>query len=393
MLKSSLITPHTQGNGMYTPPAIHHGNVLKQLNFNVTMDTNNNISDKQIFSISGKSNSPDESENSLQTLANKSLFGNESDNTTINNSRSPMRSPGISPIRRIASPISKPAPSLSQEFAKALLNSPPSTPSPSDFNNSRLALGAMSIQRQFEDYEPLSPRKACPPAPSKAGRKRPQDYETTVSSPIVRDTSKLQYVNSRGERVNFTTAPMPGARGDYCQAYRVAKSDGELVPGVSNDQLLIKSYHEQGKNHAGRELHAFINNSLSQYDQLKAIGFPVAEIYNRATVTTDNFFIVEYIPEAFPEIANVKDIDFMDEELKSCLDQLKTMFKMAQDHNIALDLRKINVRIKEGKVILIDLMEDPSDKWYMIVKKNLNSFADCRQKEPNPVIFNYLDPR
>jgi len=391
--------------------------ILKPVNFSMNSEqniNNNNKVNKSLFdnnstNISEPASPDSESiinlsslENNLRTISNDSfnerLLNNPLTPTKTNSSQ--FGSPAVSPIRRVVPGITSPIRKVPAPMNQYL--SPPKT-----FNGALIAASASALQNRVEDsfndndytsFSCATQHKTPPPAPTKGKRPPKREYDalqaanTTITSPYVRESNQLQYVNCNGQQVNFTISAIAGARGHFNQLFSISNCDEQLVPGIDNNQVLLKKYHETGRATAGRCYDRFIDNALRQYDQLKDLGdaFPVAVTYNRNTAKQDGFFLVEYIPYNLPSFAHFRAVDEMDGYTKSIFDQIKNMFAQAQENSLPIDLRHDNLMVKDGKVILVDLMESHEDAWCMLVDRNLNSFVGDDRSSPMRA---YLDPR
>lgn len=198
------------------------------------------------------------------------------------------------------------------------------------------------------------------------------------------------------QRKKFTITKVPASvvndtvitsRGEHSQIYHIHSSEN-LVSGYENNQLLLKCYFAPTT--VGNALNAYLRNSLEQYDQVIKANLPVAKILNRETIETDGYFLVENIPHVFDFTWDeATPFESLDATTQSRLSQLKNFFRLALEHNIALDLKKDNLSVRDdGTVVLIDLREDEEEEFSHVLNHHLCSFAEGKEH-----VYRYLDPR
>ncbi|HEV8051778.1 MAG TPA: hypothetical protein VGP47_04725 [Parachlamydiaceae bacterium] len=250
-------------------------------------------------------------------------------------------------------------------------------------NNSQLKFEQKII---FEDVLKSSKSTKVPEAPSKKKRINPNSFAYKAMDLTTKDVFEYSTEN----QVNtFQIKPTVLGKGCYCEVFEIASSDFELVPGFSNEQILFKRYHKEVIEKRRENVEKFINNSLDQYNLLTKDNFPIAKIFNATTAKVDAFFLVERIPHEFKINWN-KDtaIESLDEISLSCLKQVKWMFQYSFDNNIKMDLSNDNVRLNDdGKIILIDFMEENQGKFREVAEKHIETFA-----RGNENIKTYLRP-
>lgn len=243
-----------------------------------------------------------------------------------------------------------------------------------------------SLREKASTITPANQVKALPQTPDTPFKKITKPRETPgVVGNILRVLDNLgsSLKTQSGTGVYFELGKCIG-NGDHSNVYQVS-GNLPIFEGYANEELLVKCYQRKliDKNTI-RQIESFVVTALTQYVELLTINFPVAKILNAATIKDDGFFVVENIPYAF-NIPDELDLDNLPEDHP--MTQVKTMFQIAFDQKIGLDLSRDNVRIKaDGTVVLTDFIEC-SEEFELILFKLLKTFSQNSRE-----IFDYLKP-
>lgn len=177
------------------------------------------------------------------------------------------------------------------------------------------------------------------------------------------ENCRLTYVDSRDRQIEFERNMKPMGSGDYSNAYEIAPRQKRLVKGVSNDELVLKFYHNKRKDLTGSRIRYYMKNQLEQYCALRAINFPVARLYNRTTTFVNGFFLFRKITGVFENTWNNVSQHSWDVRTQNRLNQTKVMYTTMIQSQIPLDMVLRNLKIDADasgaeKVVLIDLREE-----------------------------------
>lgn len=265
-----------------------------------------------------------------------------------------------------------------------------------EFNGNPFDNGTISTpvkEYASTDFFDSKTPSVMPEAPSKKRSTALNPFVTKPKNPFV---AKLERVLASREftfcgndrLVKFSIGKWVG-RGDFSEVYKVASAQ-TIVPKYTNDQLLLKRYHQASIERDEAALEKCIGRSLEQYNYLEENDpdFSVAKIFNAASAPSDLYFLVEMVPDEFL-INWTKDTKYKDlaEEDKNRLTQVKKMYQFSFDHGICLDVKRDNIRIhKNGEPVLCDFLEIKRKLKY-VIENNIDSFA-CGNEE----IREYLRP-
>lgn len=191
----------------------------------------------------------------------------------------------------------------------------------------------------------------------------------------------------------------PVNAGNFKNISEIAPNQNELYPNYLNSEIYFCCFKPEVIDRDGSFIESYFNNILNQYQTLKDLEFPVAEILNAKTAKEDGFFLVEKIPGsidiAFDSKTKLEELNMMERDY---LAQIKAAFEYAYHKDIGLDFKKNNVGIRYkgdkhpfGEVVLFDMMEKQT-KFKLFLNGGVKSFAKDDKKQINQDIFNYLMP-
>lgn len=229
-----------------------------------------------------------------------------------------------------------------------------------------------------------------PPTPRKPKKLSPIAQEF-LSCHRLLQSGRLKYENHE-----YKVKAIDGARGEFKQAYEVIDTQN-IYKNFSNDQLIVKAFHDLRINKSPARLGEFKKTSLKQYEILTELGLAVAKWLNKETAIKDQFDIFERIPHAvnLKPWASKKNIHKKFEELEESdqkiLKQFKIFLNTSVEKMFEIDLLPQNFRLNDKGILhLIDL----TDEKVEIV--NLNDLAvEILQKlelwsKGNSSIYDYL---
>ena len=257
-----------------------------------------------------------------------------------------------------------------------------------DINPSDSSSSLTPLKKIAYDNSSSSTNPRVPEAPSKIRPLKPNTFAYKAMELTKQDVFRFE---SGNRSVKFQIGGNPIGKGCYCEVFEIVSSDGELVPGYSNEQILFKRYYKGIIEKRRENVEKFMDRSLEQYNLLSEayLGedkFPIVKIFNAKPAKEDGYVLVKRVPY---EYNDGMIIDMRDQDTLNRLDQVRAMFKYAFDEGIALDLSRDNVRVNEnGKVILIDFMEESQGKFKYLIEKHIESFA-----KGNEEIKEYLRPK
>jgi len=201
-----------------------------------------------------------------------------------------------------------------------------------------------------------------PPTP------RRQKTLSTFAVPFKNISSLLKLGRMSYNNKQHTVHELEGAKGDYLQVYEVTSKE-PLIPGIGNDKILIKAFHEERIQESGPALNKYMTNTLKQYHTLTQHNVPIAKIHNVTAANPnqpldDRFYIVEKIPHAIDTSLWDQNQEYKDlpQKIQAQLDQAKKLFNSMIKLNIEMDLIPSNIRYNDdNQLFLIDFMEEPEE--------------------------------
>ncbi len=138
----------------------------------------------------------------------------------------------------------------------------------------------------------------------------------------------------------------PPRKGSYFDVYRFS-SEREIDQDLPNERLLVKFFNSArtGKD-SETSMNGFLTSILSNYNEAKRLGLPVAKICNEATAKQDRSLIQVEVQEKVN----------LDNPLH--LSQLKNFFLTSLREKVAFDLLPANLGVDSDQVTLFDFVEE-----------------------------------
>lgn len=147
-------------------------------------------------------------------------------------------------------------------------------------------------------------------------------------------------------------------RGAHSQIYEFTFDHTTKKTKIDGADRYIKIFHERCLEKHANGARTLLETMMQQNAELKTSGLPVVRIMNEATVVDDTYLVVEKLaPVTFGW--NSKTTMPLDKENQTKLDQVMAFFRWgAQNPSpIPLDIRPSNFGLRDGQLVLLDLME------------------------------------
>jgi hypothetical protein len=187
--------------------------------------------------------------------------------------------------------------------------------------------------------------------------------------------------------------------GAHCLLFYIADDEPELIHGVPNAEILVKTFLDRSILSNDDNTAIFPNAAdhvLDQYERLTGqgryadqgpIAIPAARIYNVPEARAGcGFFLVERIPGEFHPTWPFGVLP----EDRTTLNQIREFFRLAAVNEIDVDLRPSNLRLRaDGTFALIDLLESPPKRGaslFIELENRIKTF-NCAAGDP---VYNYL---
>ncbi len=192
-----------------------------------------------------------------------------------------------------------------------------------------------------------------PPAPKKAAPcgRRPRilsPFETRLNALKL---NEFKLADERECKVSYL------AKGTFSNVYTLAESENPIILGIDNSALVLKAFHGENSGFNEHKLRGYLVNIIDNYNHCKALGLPVAEIYNAATAVQDGYIIQQKVDGS---------IDLLNASHRQ---QVQQFFNASIAKNLTMDLLPDNFKVVNGKVVLIDFVEEPEEN-------------DCNDEDP-----------
>ena len=212
---------------------------------------------------------------------------------------------------------------------------------------------------------PLAARTSLQPPPTPQKRRIRAQKEPSRFQIIFRSTEQGEIV-IRGQTV--VVIPLSD-KGSYMNVFTPGASS-PLVKDISNSALVIKTFNRQRSKEPENRLKMFMTTALQSYRNAQMLGVPVAAIYNEATALQDGYYIQEKVAHPL-DILNVSHVQ-----------QARHFFiNFLDNKHILFDLLPDNLRVTEdGRVKLIDFVEEDDDPWGVLFKHALTYWCKLYSK-------------
>ncbi len=152
-------------------------------------------------------------------------------------------------------------------------------------------------------------------------------------------------------------------QGTFSSAYILKPGQHPLVASVNNSDVIIKAFHGTKTGFSENYLRKLRAHSYQNYLDVKGLGLPVAEIY------FNNVYVIQ---KKISGRINPLDADQ--------LAQIRKFFTRSVQNNIIMDLQPANLRAENGRVALIDFMEDSDEILKPFLGMVLRAWYRCFHK-------------
>jgi hypothetical protein len=156
-----------------------------------------------------------------------------------------------------------------------------------------------------------------------------------------------------------------GLRGQHSQIYEFTFDHTPKKPMMDRADLYVKIFHERCLQQHPRQADKFLATMMQQNSELKESRLPVVKIMNEDRVLEDKYLLVEKLdPMTFPWDSRTRMP--LDMEQERMLDEVIAFFQWAAQNpsSIPLDIRPSNFGLRNGQLVLLDLMEHKEDEPY-----------------------------
>jgi hypothetical protein len=255
-------------------------------------------------------------------------------------------------------------------------------------------------KRQQDEARPGTPppskkRQICPQTPFKQINK--EKSKSQIKSIEIKEKI-IDFINSQ---VNFDiyindkkitiihAEELSGDHemGQYSDVYRVDFRSDHILNGQETAAVL-KIPNEKHRNFQCKKAsQVILGYELKQYKPLLELyGDRIARHYDLDLLIENDsydidhaqhgFHLVEFIPDSYPIPKTQGHLNSRGSSERLADEQLAQIFQTARANSkMPLDLSRDNVRVKGGKVILIDPMHPQNDKFRLLELQSLASFA------------------
>ncbi|MCX6986569.1 MAG: hypothetical protein NT065_00180 [Chlamydiae bacterium] len=149
-----------------------------------------------------------------------------------------------------------------------------------------------------------------------------------------------------------------GLRGEHSQIYEFAFDHTAKKSKMDGANQYVKIFHERCLEKHLYQADTLLKTMMEQNAELKTSGLRVVKVINEDTASDDKYLVVEKLaPVTFGW--NSKTTMPLDKENQTRLDEVMAFFRWgAQNPSpIPLDIRPSNFGLRNGKLVLLDLME------------------------------------
>lgn len=216
------------------------------------------------------------------------------------------------------------------------------------------------------DFSALNPissnNKAPPPTPHKKARKEIKEIPSHF---------RLQYTalehgsfNMNGRAIQATYL----AEGSYYSVYTLEKTASQVIPGVNNDDLVIKVFNGKNAPFHDATLKRYLQNGIDNYLAIQKLSatqekkLHIAEIYNIDTAVKDGYIIQRKVSG---------EVDILNPAHRQ---QIRQFFEASISHSIVMDLLPKNFGVDNGQVVLFDFVEDQDLDGNETIENGITTF-------------------
>jgi hypothetical protein len=154
-----------------------------------------------------------------------------------------------------------------------------------------------------------------------------------------------------------------GLRGAHSQIYEFTSDHTPKKPKIDGADRYVKIFHERCLEKHPYQADTLLKTMMQQNAELKTSGLPVVKVINEDTASDDKYLVVEKLaPVTFGW--NSKTTMPLDKENQTRLDEVMAFFRWGAKNPspIPLDITPNNFGLRDGKLVLLDLMEHREDE-------------------------------
>lgn len=199
------------------------------------------------------------------------------------------------------------------------------------------------FSKSWAQQSGVTESKSVQPTPAKKIVAKSRTGIAPVVSPFQKQHEAL-LTNSFKYKVTYL------AKGSFSNVYTLEDNKDPIIDGINNSELVLKAYHGENSGFSEKKLRAFLRNQIQNFHATVNAGLPVGVIYNAETAEQDGYIIQQKISGKIDPL-NVEQ-----------LFQVSRFFDVADKQNLPMDLQEQNFALENGRVILIDFIEDPEDE-------------------------------
>lgn len=139
------------------------------------------------------------------------------------------------------------------------------------------------------------------------------------------------------------------AKGTFSNVYTLEDNQNPIISGIDNSALVLKAFHGENTGFNEHKLRGYLVNIIDNYNHCKSLGLPVAEIYNADTAVQHGYILQQRVDGK------------MDPLNESHRVQVQQFFNASVSEKLVMDLLPDNFKVLNGKVVLIDFVEDSEE--------------------------------
>jgi hypothetical protein len=188
-----------------------------------------------------------------------------------------------------------------------------------------------------------TPSKAPPPTPTK--------IKSEINSPFLKQHQQLMCGTFKYQTTYL-------AKGTFVNVYTLQNELKQIVLEVSNGELVLKAFHGEVSGFAPSTLAAYLKSIVKNFQNIKSLGLPVAEIYNANSAETDRYIIQRKVPDAINGLDSQQLVQVREYFIHSISSRIAINSSQPEmSQRIPMDLQPQNFRAQNGQLFLIDFLE------------------------------------
>ncbi len=127
----------------------------------------------------------------------------------------------------------------------------------------------------------------------------------------------------------------------------------------SLQRCLVKVFNEALEGRIGTRFDSRIENSLKNYQKLKALGIAVVEIYNEESAPSDGYIVSSFIPKVLTDKKfSGKVLEALKDDEKFILTKIKNLFEITDRSRIFVQLEPGDIVLRESNELVLTEFSD-----------------------------------